>query len=92
MSFAVTSSHRQAKHLPGRWLVTGGGTATSGAGAADCAVAVGVAVDVERARGRQSGRRARALRVLERAGAGHLARGEDVVGELLEHEAPRSRS
>ena len=30
MSLAVTSSHRQAKHLPLRSLVTGGGTATSG--------------------------------------------------------------
>ena len=28
MSFAVTSSQRQAKHLPPRSLVTGGGTAT----------------------------------------------------------------
>ena len=30
MSFAVTSSHRQAKHLPLRSLITGGGTATLG--------------------------------------------------------------
>jgi hypothetical protein len=30
MSFAVTSSQRQAKHLPLRSLITGGGTATCG--------------------------------------------------------------
>ena len=90
MSLAVTSSHRQAKHLPLRSLVTAGGTAVSGGAPAQLLERLAVLArararvlvpEADRVRGLRAGHGAGALGVRERARAGHLARGVHPLGK-----------